>query len=270
MNYRHIYHAGNFADVFKHIVLIMLVQALTKKDKAILFMDTHAGIGKYDLTTEMAQKTNEYTQGFLKLYQKNYHPDNDPAVIASYKNLINALNLGQEIPTLYPGSPWIIKALMRPQDQLILTELHPEDILTLKRNFAHNKQIAIHHLSGYAALKAFLPPKCGRGLVLIDPPFEDKNEFGQILASLDGALKRFKNGIYLIWYPIKDRGQVEQFYQQLGRLEVKNWLMREFGLMSEQPMSGLSKCGIAILNPPWQFEHELDQMIAWLKNTFYE
>lgn len=323
MNYRHIYHAGNFADVFKHIVLIMLIQDLCKKDKSILFMDTHAGIGKYDLTTNTAQKTCEFTQGFLKLYNQDGNLPECPEVINIYKNIIESLNVAQgangchhceqssndapdtfkepslrgalfalrqssdsktfmdcfvkstrndgindEVLTLYPGSPWIFKVLMRPQDQVILTELHKEDVVTLKRNFYKDKQIAVHHTNGYAALKAFLPPKCGRGLVLIDPPFEEKDEFAQVLNGLEVALERFSNGTYIIWYPIKDGIEVRKFYKELERLTVKNLLIREFGLIKDRPAIGLSKCGIAIINAPWQFETELDKVIKWLKNIF--
>jgi 23S rRNA (adenine2030-N6)-methyltransferase len=318
MNYRHIYHAGNFADVFKHVVLIMLIKDLCKKDKSILFMDTHAGIGKYDLGTAVAQKTCEYEQGFLKLYDQDDSLSEYPEVINIYKNIIESLNFSsfpstyinflknpaaadfspcffkesqakacgyqnaynktsksQEIInsnigflTLYPGSPWIFKALMRAQDQVILTELHKEDIITLKHNFAHDKQIAVHHTNGYAALKAFLPPKCGRGLILIDPPFEDKDEFTQVLAGLELALKRFNNGTYIIWYPIKDGIEVRKFYRRLEQLKAKNFLIREFGLTKNLPLTGLSKCGVIIINAPWQFEIELDKVINWLKKIF--
>jgi len=303
MNYRHIYHAGNFADVFKHIVLIMLIKDLCKKDKSILFMDTHAGIGKYDLTINAAQKTCEFAQGFLKLYNQDYDPTSCPEVINIYKNIIKSLNscnfsgVDIEFPktpvaadfslrffkesqtkvcgyqnikslTLYPGSPWIFKALMRAQDQVILTELHKEDVVTLKRNFYKDKPIAVHHVNGYAALKAFLPPKCGRGLILIDPPFEDKDEFVQVLNGLEVALERFSNGTYIIWYPIKDGIEVRKFYKELEQLKAKNLLIREFGLTKDRPEAGLSKCGIAIINAPWQFEIELDKTIKWLKNIF--
>jgi len=307
MNYRHIYHAGNFADVFKHIVLIMLIQDLCKKDKSILFMDTHAGIGKYDLASDTAKKTCEYTQGFLKLYNQDHELTGCPEVINIYKNIIASVNScnspGVDIKSpknsvvadfslrffkesqakacgyqdfdtnaklliLYPGSPWIFKALMRAQDQVILTELHKEDIVTLKRNFYKSKQIAVHHTNGYAALKAFLPPKCGRGLILIDPPFENKDEFAQVLSGLELALERFSNGTYIIWYPIKDGIEVRKFYKKLEQLKPKNLLIREFGLTKNIPLTGLSKCGIAIINTPWQFEIELDRVINWLKKIF--
>lgn len=268
MNYRHIYHAGNFADVFKHIVLIMLIKDLCKKDKSILFMDTHAGLGKYDLTTNAAKKTCEYIQGFLKLYNQDYDLASYPEAVNVYKSIIESLNSNTDSLTSYPGSPWIFKALMRAQDQVIFTELHKEDIVALKRNFYKDKQIAVHHANGYAALKAFLPPKCGRGLILIDPPFEDKDEFTQVLYGLEVALERFSSGTYIIWYPIKDGIEVRKFYKKLEQLKSKNTLIREFGLMKDRPVTGLSKCGIAIINAPWQFEIELDKVIKWLKNIF--
>lgn len=268
MNYRHIYHAGNFADVFKHLVLIMLIQDLGKKDKSILFMDTHAGIGKYDLSSNSAQKTCEYTQGFLRLYKQDHGLNSYPEVINIYKNIIESLNCNKDLLTSYPGSPWIFKVLMRTQDQAILTELHKEDIITLKHNFYKDKQIAVHHINGYTALKAFLPPKCGRGLILIDPPFEDKNEFAQVLSGLELALERFSNGTYIIWYPIKDGIEVREFYKKLEQLKFKNILIREFGLTKDRPITGLNKCGIAIINSPWQFEIELNKVIEYLKKIF--
>jgi 23S rRNA (adenine2030-N6)-methyltransferase len=167
MNYRHIYHAGNFADVFKHVLLVALIRSLLQKDKAFCFLDTHAGIGRYDLQSTQAQKCKEFVGGIAKIMQQ----EKPPALIADYLNCVKKTNANApDQLQFYPGSPDIVKQLMRPQDRMILTELHDEDYLTLRRAFPHDKQVGVHLQDGYQALKAFLPPPERRGLVLIDPP----------------------------------------------------------------------------------------------------
>lgn len=263
MNYRHIYHAGNFADVFKHCVLIMLVQSLFKKDSPILFLDTHAGVGEYDLTSEIAQKTREYENGIARIYEL----PNCPSVIQLYQNIVHTFNSHTKTLHFYPGSPLILRKLMRAQDCMILTELHQEDIQTLKRYFYQDQQVAVHHTNGYQGLKAFLPPKHGRGLILIDPPFEEKNEFAQIIAGLQIASKRFPSGIYLIWYPIKDPIAVKDFYAKLKSIKCKNILIIESAISKNIMDLGLTNCGLAIVNAPWKFEADLKPIISWLGNT---
>jgi len=263
MNYRHIYHAGNFADVFKHCVLIMLAQSLFKKDSPILFLDTHAGVGEYDLTSEIAQKTREYKNGIARIYGQ----PNCPSVIQLYQNIVHTFNSHTKTLRFYPGSPLILRKLMRAQDHMILTELHQEDIQTLKRYFYQDQQVAVHHTDGYQGLKAFLPPKHGRGLILIDPPFEEKNEFAQIIAGLQTALKLFPSGIYLIWYPIKDLIEVKSFYTKLKSIKCKNILTIELAIGKNILDLGLTNCGLIIINAPWKFEVDLRPVISWLGDT---
>lgn len=263
MNYHHIYHAGNFADVFKHCVLIMLIASLFKKNTPVLFLDTHAGIGKYDLTTVFAQKTREYETGISRIY--NLH--DCPAVIQIYQHIVRTANAQTRTLRFYPGSPLIIRHFMRPQDQMILSELHPEDVQSLKYYFYQDKQVAVHSADGYLSLKAFLPPKHGRGLILIDPSFEEKNELEKIINGLKIAIQRFTNGIYMIWYPIKNSGEIENFHAQLKNIKCKNILITEFSIGKSVLNSGLTNCGIAIINTPWQFELELKPVISWLKNV---
>jgi len=260
MNYRHIYHSGNFADVFKHCILIMLAQSLLKKDNPIFFLDTHAGIGKYDLTSEVAQKTREYENGVARIY--NLH--NCLSTIQTYQNIIHAINAHTKALRFYPGSPLIMRQLMRTQDYMILTELHQEDVKLLKHCFHRDQQVAVHLANGYQGLKAFLPPKHGRGLILIDPPFEEKNEFEQITTGLQIALKRFPKGIYMIWYPIKDPIEIKDFYKKLKTIECKDILAIELTISKNIVNFGLTSCGLIIINVPWQFELELNPVVSWL------
>jgi 23S rRNA (adenine2030-N6)-methyltransferase len=263
MNYRHIYHAGNFADVLKHCVLIMLSQSLQKKDTPVFYLDTHAGVGKYDLTTAIAQKTREYENGVARVY----HLRDCPAVISTYKSIVRSINPQTKMLHFYPGSPLITRALMRTQDQMVLTELHQEDVQTLKKYFYLDKQVAVHHVDGYSGLKAFLPPKEGRGLVLIDPPFEVENEFAQIADGLQIALKRFPAGVYLVWFPIKNQGEISNFYAELKNIKCKNILAIELAISKNITNSGLTSCGLVIINVPWQFDFELKSVISWLFNA---
>lgn len=263
MNYRHIFHAGNFADVLKHTILCMLLEHLKKKDKGFLYLDTHAGIARYTLTSDIAQKTCEYLNGIAKIY----HLATCPPAIKTYQNIVRAFNDNNDMLQYYPGSPQIAAALLRPQDHMILAELHPEDVQTLKSEFAGNQQVAVHHIDGYQSIKAFLPPKTGRGLILIDPPFEAKDEFTKIADTLTLAAKRFPQGIYAIWFPIKDLNHVKNFVFKIKELELKDGLFIKFAIGKLPEEAGLTSCGMLILNAPWKFSDELQPVIAWLTQT---
>lgn len=263
MNYRHLYHAGNFADAFKHCILIGLVEFLYKKDTPLLYLDTHAGIGKYDLTNEIAQKTREYENGIMRIY--NLDPSH--AVIKKYQQLVKNVNANAKTLHFYPGSPLIMRMLLRPQDQMILIELHQEDVQLLKRHFHQDKLVAIHHINGYQGLKAFLPPKCGRGLILIDPAFEEKNEFQHIITGLEIALDRFPTGVYMIWYPLKNLNETKNFYTKLKKLKCQNILATELILDNNILPTELNACGVIIINTPWQFAIELESIVSWLSKN---
>lgn len=260
MNYRHNYHAGSFADVFKHIVLIALIQSLLQKEKPFCYLDTHAGAGRYDLSSEAAQKSREFDTGIIQLLKQKHFPEE----IESYLAAINAVNAEKKsLPQFYPGSPRIVRYLLRPQDSMILTELHPEEFATLKQEFRQDKQVAVHHQDGYQALKAFLPPSERRGLVFIDPSFEKSEEFKQIITGLKIALERWAAGIYAIWYPIKNRTEVNDFYRGLKTQFSKEILIIEFGIYAED-LPGLTTCGMVIINPPWQLDRKFEKIIPWL------
>lgn len=261
MNYRHSFHAGNFADIFKHIILVLLIQALLRKEKSFCYMDTHAGVGLYDLNSEASQKTLEYQNG-IQLIQQAPHP---PPAVKTFLNIVKEINQRENSNQLrfYPGSPRIARALLTPNDRMILSELHPVDSQELKKEFFKDPQVAVHQLTGYQSLKAFLPPTERRGLVLIDPPFEKIDEFDQLYDGVMMALKRWSTGIYALWYPIKNRIAVDRFLRRL-KISIDKILVTELAISSEISTNSLKACGMAIINPPWQLEDELKQVISWL------
>lgn len=267
MNYRHLYHAGNFADVFKHVILTLLIQALQKKATPFMYLDTHAGIGRYDLTTALAQQTAEFQEGIIKLWEVSEAP---PAV-ATYLNLVRQFNqINQTAPTsklrFYPGSPCLVKMLLRETDRMILCELHPGEVQTLRRVFAQDQQVVIQQQDGYQALTAYLPPPQKRGLVLIDPPFEQLTEFKAVMVGLTAAYRRWATGIYAVWYPIKQRAVVKQFYQQLARSPLRQILVAELLIYPDDTSTlGLNGAGLVIVNPPWQLDEQLQTLLPWLR-----
>jgi 23S rRNA (adenine2030-N6)-methyltransferase len=254
VNYRHIYHAGNFADVFKHVILVALMQALVRKENPFCYLDTHAGIGCYDLQANAAQKTKEFETGISRILAAN----NLPSVVQDYLTCVKSFN------NFYPGSPCIARYFLRPQDKMILTELHAQDAQALKQEFKNDKQVAVHQQDGYQALKAFLPPKERRGLVLIDPPYEKTSEFEDLVTHLQTVLKRWSTGVYAIWYPLKDQASVKRFKYQLKENNIENILFAEFSIYPEDAPVSLNGCGMAIINPPWQLDEELKILLPWL------
>lgn len=250
MNYRHLYHAGNFADVFKHLVLIKLLEKLRSKETNFCVLDTHAGIGMYDLLSETAEKTGEYRQGIVRLLEAPALPE----AFTPYLQAVKSVN--DEILRYYPGSPCITQQLLRTGDRLLLAELHPEDAHRLKGYFSRDKQVSVHHMDGYLSMKAFLPPKEKRGLVLIDPPFEQVNEFETIVEAVKMAHQRFHHGIYAIWYPIKDRLPITYFYRSLLATGIPKIMVLELLIRPDDTASRLNGCGMIIINAPWKLDEE--------------
>lgn len=264
MNYRHTYHAGNFADVVKHVILTGLITSLAKKDTPFCYIDTHAGIGYYDLFDHTTQKSKEYEGGIEKIIKQD-HP---PELIKRYLDCVHLINnqlCGAKYAALryYPGSPMIALHLARAHERIVACELHPEDYQALKQAFANDKKVAVHHLDGFLGLKAFLPPKERRGLVLIDPPYEDPDEFSRIARSMPGALKRWATGIYAIWYPIKEQTQVKRFYQTLKENIEQPILAIELTTYPYLPHH-LNGSGMVVINPPWQFDKTMEDILPWL------
>lgn len=248
MNYRHIYHAGNFSDVVKHFVLTLLLQKLHEKEKAFSIIDTHAGIGLYNLQSTQALKTNEAEEGILKLL----HSSQDKKLFEHYLKIVQA-----EDSNVYPGSPLISRAFLRPQDRLWLSELHPEDFQQLTRLFHKDPQVKVLHQDGYLSLKSLLPPKEKRGLILIDPPFEERNEFKTLINGLRESYKRFSTGIYMIWFPIKDLKPIKEFYTALKELEIPKILTIEFLKSPPTTPEALNGTGLIIVNPPWKIQEKI-------------
>lgn len=258
MNYRHHYHAGGFADVFKHALLISLVRAMQRKEKPFCYLETHAGLGLYDLGEEAAQKTQEYSRGIAKIWKQLSAA---PASFLQYIEIIKQTN-PESVLKYYPGSPYFVQQMLRSDDRMVLAELHSQDVLALKRQFGCDKQVAVHHMNGYHALKAFLPPKLTRGLIFIDPPFEKTDEFEQVITHLKIAVHRFVAGVYVVWFPIKDKIAVRNFYNGLKNCQFHEITWCEMQVSKDD--IGLQACGMAVINPPWQWAEEVLQWLPWL------
>jgi 23S rRNA (adenine2030-N6)-methyltransferase len=262
MNYRHIYHAGNFADVLKHAVLARLVRYQQNKDKAFRVLDTHAGIGLYDLSSEEAQKTGEWQTGIGKLMHAELAaPVAD--LLEPYLSSVRELNPDGGVK-LYPGSPKLTRLLLRPQDRLSAMELHPDDARALSRQFEGDFQVRVTELDGWLALGAHLPPKEKRGLILVDPPFEIAGEYERLVDGLAKAYRRFATGTYCLWYPIKKGAPIKDFHEQLQALEIPKMLCAELSVRSDRE-EGLSGSGLIIVNPPFTLKDELHTLLPVLK-----
>lgn len=254
MNYRHAYHAGNHADVLKHIVLLALLDALKRKDTPFFVLDSHAGRGQYLLVSEQAGKTGEARDGILKLAGQT----GVPAPVQHYLQAVQADNPVGAVIT-YPGSPLLIAQAMRDQDRLAACELQPDEALALKTLFRGDARVGIHQRDGYEAMAALLPPKEKRGLVLIDPPYEAQEaEYGKILDSLKQALTRWPTGQFAIWYPIKQRRTLMPFFRKCALLPLKSALTIELLVRPDDSPLRMNGSGMLLVNPPWQF----DQLIA--------
>ena len=263
MNYRHGYHAGNFADVLKHTALCELLRLLTAKDKKLFVLDTHAGAGGYDLSANQARRTGEAETGIVRLGAAPRA--GMPAAVARYLSAVAAYDrkfgpAGGK-PRRYPGSPRLVRAALRPGDRFIACELHPEEALALKREFAGDRAVEVRQADGYKALKALLPPIERRGLVLIDPPFEATDEYERLLRALGQGVKRFATGCYAIWYPIKDE-MADAFVRELAAFKP---LILELRLDGIAP-GKLAACGLAVINPPWRFEAAMREALPWIAN----
>jgi len=262
VNYRHAFHAGNFADVLKHVVLSRLIEYLKRKDKAFRVIDTHAGHGLYDLRSDEASRTGEWRDGIGRLFGKPQAPD-IAALLDPYLGAVRAANPDGDL-SRYPGSPAVARHLIRRQDRLSLVELHPEEAERLSFLFADDVQVRVIELDGWLALGAHLPPKEKRGLVLVDPPFEVAGEFDRILAGLRKAHRRWPGGTYAIWYPIKDRIAVSRFREELAKGEIPNvmdlWQM--IRPQTEEPR--LDGSGVVLVNPPFTLEAEMKLLLPAL------
>ncbi len=275
LSYRHAFHAGNHADVLKHVVTIQLLQYLCQKDSPYMYIDTHAGAGVYALDIGYAAKNAEFETGISQLWDRK----DLPVPLAEYVQLVKSLNPSGKM-RYYPGSPYCAEKTMREQDRLRLFELHPSDSKILDDNFrkleAHaaaqgerpsirGKRVMIQKGNGFAGLKALLPPPSRRGLVLIDPPYEDKSDYRSVKETLEDALKRFSTGIYAVWYPVLQRMESRQLPDKLKRLPGNGWLNVTLSISTPSPDGfGLHSSGMFIVNPPWTLEPMLRELMPYL------
>lgn len=263
MNYRHAFHAGNFADVFKHTILVGLLQALKAKPAPFCYFDTHAGAGCYDLRGAEAARTRESQDGIARVSARSEAPQS----LQTYLELVSSLNRDRSgsPASVYPGSPLFAALLMRDGDRAVLCEVQDDEAAALKDLFARDARVGVHRRDGYAALRALLPPKERRGLVLIDPPFEAQDgEFRAIQAALENALVRWPTGIYAIWYPIKLREQTRAFQRWFVARGIPKVMVAELLRERDDSPLRLNGCGMILINPPWHFDRELRDLLPVL------
>ena len=259
MNYRHAFHAGNHADVLKHQTLARIIALLKKKEAPFAYLDSHAGVGLYDLQGDQASRTGEWQEGIGRLWER---PDL-PEVLADYLGVIRALNTDGSL-RFYPGSPELARQLSREQDRLHLNEKHPEDGRLLKENMVGDRRVAVHLGEGWHVPRALLPTREKRVLLLIDPPFEKVDELERCAQAMNEAIGRMRQAIVVIWYPIKDQRQLKRFYQGLQASGAPKLLRVELRVHAADNALGLNGSGLAIANPPWGLEDELRQLLPWL------
>ena len=261
--YRHAFHAGNHADVLKHIVLIRLLRHLNLKDKAYRVVDTHAGAGLYALDSPEARKKGEYLQGVARLWQRT----DLPAAVADYLQCVHACNGDDELRH-YPGSPWLARRLMRPQDSLRLFELHPADYKLLSEALVGTKGVEVYRRDGFAALKTQLPPPSRRALVLIDPSYEGLGDYARVAQTMRDALTRFADGVYLIWYPLVGKPGAAGLAHELKTLAPRGWLHARMWVQPTDALGfGLAGSGVVVINPPYTLQAQLQASLPWLTDA---
>jgi 23S rRNA (adenine2030-N6)-methyltransferase len=259
MNYRHAFHAGNHADVLKHFVLSRVLAALAKKDAPYAYLDSHAGIGLYDLQGEQASRTTESAEGIGRLMACT----DVPPAFQDYIQVIQALNAPGQL-RYYPGSPELARRLSRAQDRLQLNEKHPADGPLLRQNMAGDRRVAVHLGDGWLTPKALLPTKEKRVLFLIDPPFEQADELKRCVEALSEAHRRMRQAMVMLWYPIKDPRQLQAFYKGVQGSGAPKALRIELLVHAADNLQGLNGSGLVISNPPWGLEEELREVLPWL------
>jgi 23S rRNA (adenine2030-N6)-methyltransferase len=259
MNYRHEFHAGNFADVFKHIFLTRILIYLKLKPAGFRTIDTHAGSGVYDLGGPASARTGEWREGIGRLLETTFS-DEAQALLEPYLSVVSPYLKGK----LYPGSPALARDLLREQDRLILCELHPEALARLATLFGRNTKAKLLEIDAYLALGAYVPPKERRGLVLIDPPYEQVQEFDALLAAIRTSWSKWPSGLFMIWYPVKEPARVEAFMQGLQKYQIKRVLRLELQVKPIDPQGPLARCGLIIINPPFCLEAEAKLLLPAL------
>ncbi|HHE3685752.1 TPA: 23S rRNA (adenine(2030)-N(6))-methyltransferase RlmJ [Pasteurella multocida] len=263
LSYRHSFHAGNHADVLKHLVLMLIIENLQQKEKGFYYLDTHAGVGRYRLFSEEAEKTAEFEQGIARLWQR----DDLPEEVARYIKLIKQANYGGKALRYYAGSPLIAAKMLRPQDRALLTELHPSDYPLLRNNFKEFDNVTTKRDNGFQQLKATLPPKERRGLVLIDPPYELKEDYDLVVNAIEEGYKRFATGIYAIWYPVVLRQQTKRILKGLEKTGIRKILQIELAVRPDSDQRGMTASGMIVINPPWTLTQQMQNILPYLTDV---
>ncbi|MGX2949576.1 23S rRNA (adenine(2030)-N(6))-methyltransferase RlmJ [Ursidibacter sp. B-7004-1] len=261
LSYRHSFHAGNHADVLKHIVLTLILDALKQKEKGFFYLDTHSGTGRYSLMGAEAEKTGEYIEGIARLWER----DDLPEEVALYLNEIKKIN--KDKLRFYTGSPLLAVQQLRSQDRALLTELHPNDFPLLRNEFAKNRNVVTKRENGFQQLKATLPPKEKRGLVLIDPPYELKEDYELVVKAIIEGYKRFATGVYAIWYPVVLRQHTKRIVRGLEATGIRKILQIELAVRPDSDQRGMTASGMIVINPPWQLESQMKRILPYLTNV---
>ena len=269
LSYRHAFHAGNFADVLKHSVLTLVLEYMTRKDKGFTYIDSHSGAGMYQLADEYAQKTGEYKDGIEKII----NADDLPEALEFYHRLIlslnslsqNSLSMNPADLSLYPGSPGIAKEILRRQDSAHLFELHSTDHVLLTEFCQRWRKVFVKQSDGYQGVLSLIPPPSRRGVVLIDPPYELKEDYQKAVKTIIKAYGKFSTGTYILWYPVVKRSFVDGMKSNFINSEVKNLLQVELCLQTDTEEYGMTGTGLFIVNPPWQLKSQLESILPYLQ-----
>ncbi|QWA11384.1 23S rRNA (adenine(2030)-N(6))-methyltransferase RlmJ [Sodalis ligni] len=259
LSYRHSFHAGNHADVLKHTVLSLILAAMKEKDKPFLYLDTHAGAGRYLLNSDRAERTGEYREGIARIWQR----EDCPALLEPYLTVINHYNRSGTL-RYYPGSPLIARQLLREHDRLHLTELHSSDYPLLRSEFQKDPRAEVLRADGYQQLKSQLPPPSRRGVILIDPPYEMKTDYQDVVAGIQEGYKRFATGVYALWYPVVLRQNVKRILAGLEKTGIRRILQIELALRPDSDQRGMTASGMIVINPPWMLEQQMNELLPWI------
>lgn len=265
MNYRHVYHAGNFADVVKHAVLVLVIEHLKLKPAPFRIIDTHAGIGLYDLDSEEAQKTGEWREGIGRVMRATLSEEAQ-RILAPYLDVVRRSNSGGGLMR-YPGSPLIARELIRNNDRLVANELHPEDQQALKQLFAYDPQVKVMALDAWTAVKALLPPPERRGVVLVDPAFEQTGELDRLVEALKEGILRFAGGTYMLWYPIKELRPVADFRRKIAALGLPKAAAYELMIRGPEDEERLNGAGLVVVNAPFTLKGNLETLLPELASV---
>lgn len=262
LSYRHSFHAGNYADVLKHTVQSLIIESLKEKEKPFLYVDTHSGAGRYQLTSEHAEKTGEYLQGIARIWEQ---PDL-PEELLPYMNIVRRMNDNGRL-RYYPGSPLLAKHLLREDDALVLSELHSTDFPLLRAEFSRDHRTKVSKEDGYQQLKSKLPPASRRGFILMDPSYELKSDYEAVVKGVEEGYKRFATGTYAIWYPVVLRQHIKRMLKQLEATGIRKILQIELAVRPDSDQRGMTASGMIVINPPWKLEQQMKNVLPWLHKT---